>query len=106
MKKAIHFFICLNTHKQHTELPLQHPNYSPPVWLCIQEDFFTVINGLNSKKAPGHDLSIVSFLTELSYQVVRLIIAIFKFILHTGQFPSKWKVVKIIVISKPSEDPV
>lgn len=64
-----------------------------------------IINSLQSKKAPGHDLITGIILKELPETGIRLINTLFNAILRLGVFPKQWKIAQIVLIPKPGKSP-
>jgi len=62
-------------------------------------------NELKANKAPGYDLITGKLLKKLPHKAVRHITIIYNAILRLNYFPDQWKVVQIILISKPGKDP-
>lgn len=65
----------------------------------------TIMNEINTQKAPGFDLISGKVLQELPENCFKLITYIFNAILRLNHVPSAWKVAQIIMIPKPGKKP-
>lgn len=76
---------------------------SPPISCCTPAEVRRIIQGLESKKAPGFDLITAEVLRQLPRKAILLITALFNGILRTSWYPSAWKVSQITMVPKPGK---
>lgn len=64
----------------------------------------SIINSLENKKSPGHDLIPNIVLKHLTKKSLAFLASIFNACLRLGYFPNSWKLAHIILFHKPGKD--
>ena len=93
-----------NTHQKTIRKEVEEPIKTSDDVKFSREEIKQVIESFNDKKAPGIDRITAGIYLRTFNIFPRLVTAIYNQCLKRGCFPKRWKIAKIIPITKPGKE--